>query len=315
MARAWPRSPLLAPDDPIGTAGCAVLRFHVRVLERERDAARAGDVAAVHALRVATRRLRATLRLFEPALPAAARQLGEELAWLGRTIGAVRDLDVLEGAISAASADVARAFRPGLGAVLQELRARRRAAHRVLVDALDGPRLRALVAHVGTVAGSRRDPLGAVVVELVRPLMRSVRRAGRDLDQDATPEAFHRLRVRVKRLRYALETLGGLGGRPLRRMVRRLEALQEVLGGQQDAVTQAAWLRELARDAASDVPTVLALGALVQVLEQRARRMRRQFPRVWARWDRRRLRRELVRALERRARHRRPRVRLVAAAG
>src|SRR5207245_10563416 len=136
----------------------------------------------------------------------------------------------------------------------------------VLVDALDGPRLRALVAHVGTIAGSRRDPLGAVVVELVRPLMRSVRRAGRDLDQDATPEAFHRLRVRVKRLRYALETLGGLGGRPLRRMVRRLEALQEVLGGQQDAVTQAAWLRGLARDAASDAPTVLAFGAAVRGL-------------------------------------------------
>jgi len=80
-------------------------------------------------------------------------------------------------------------------------------------------------------------------------------------------------------------------------------------------VTQAAWLRELARDAAKDVPTLLALGALVQVLERRARRMRRRFPRIWARWDRRRLRRELVQALERRARHRRPRVRLVAAAG
>src|SRR5439155_12288752 len=133
------------------------------------------------------------------------------------------------------------------------------------------------------------DHLVAVVVELVRQMIRTVRRSGHDLDQDATPEAFHRLRVRVKRLRYALETLGGLGGRPLRRMVRRLEALQDVLGGQQDAVTQAAWLRELARDAANDVPTLLALGALVQVLERRARRMRRQFPRVWARWDRRRL--------------------------
>jgi CHAD domain-containing protein len=315
VAKAWPRSLLLAADDPIGTAGSAVLRFHLRALEREREAARSGDVAAVHALRVATRRLRATLRLFEPALPATARQLGEELASVGRTIGAVRDLDVLEGAISAASTDVSRALRPGLGTVLHELRARRRTAHRALVDALDGPRLRALVARLGTVTGSRRDPLGAVVVELVRPLMRSVRRAGRDLDEDATPEKFHRLRVRVKRLRYALETLGGLGGRPLRQMVRRLEALQDVLGAQQDAVTQTTWLRELAGDAGADGPTILAVGALLQVLDRRARRMRRKFPRVWARCDRRRLRRQLVRALERRARHRRQRVRLVAATG
>ena len=42
----------------------------------------------------ATRRLRAALSLFADVLPVRAQVFREELGWLGRTLGAVRDLDV-----------------------------------------------------------------------------------------------------------------------------------------------------------------------------------------------------------------------------
>src|SRR5207302_1678118 len=51
---------------------------------------------ALHKQRVAVRRLRALLRSAEPMLdPVWANQLREELGWLGRSLGKVRDLDVL----------------------------------------------------------------------------------------------------------------------------------------------------------------------------------------------------------------------------
>src|SRR5213593_1468155 len=87
---------VLSPDDGVGIAVRAVVRFHLRTFVREEAGARAGEVEPVHQLRVATRRLRATLRLFRPVLPVAlVRGARDDLAWLADAIGAVRDLDVL----------------------------------------------------------------------------------------------------------------------------------------------------------------------------------------------------------------------------
>jgi CHAD domain-containing protein len=60
-------------------------------------------------MRVATRRLRATLALFAPLVPKALSRFGErELAWLGTAVGSVRDLDVLDRAVG----DLAKRLDP-----------------------------------------------------------------------------------------------------------------------------------------------------------------------------------------------------------
>src|SRR2546428_1811862 len=87
---------VLSPDDGAAVAARVVVRFHLRAFARVEPAARAGEVEPVHQLRVATRRLRAALRLFAPVLPARfAAAAHRDLAWLATAIGAVRDLDVL----------------------------------------------------------------------------------------------------------------------------------------------------------------------------------------------------------------------------
>ena len=53
-----------------------------------------GDPEGLHQMRVATRRLRAALRLFEQVVPTDAEALRAELKWLATSLGAVRDLDV-----------------------------------------------------------------------------------------------------------------------------------------------------------------------------------------------------------------------------
>jgi hypothetical protein len=56
----------------------------------------------------------------------------------------------------------------------------------------------------------RRLTLGELAPRVARPLLHAVLRAGHAINEDAAPHVLHRLRVRVKRLRYAFETLVGL---------------------------------------------------------------------------------------------------------
>src|SRR5438034_10108173 len=74
---------VLSPDDGAAVAARVVVRFHLRAFVRVEPAARAGEVEPVHQLRVATRRLRAALRLFAPLLPTRlAAPAHRELDWL-----------------------------------------------------------------------------------------------------------------------------------------------------------------------------------------------------------------------------------------
>jgi CHAD domain-containing protein len=299
MAR-QPRGLVLSPDDPVGVAVRAVLRFHLRGFARNEGQARAGEVEPVHQLRVSTRRLRATLGLFAPVVP--ARFTGwarREVSWLGHAIGAVRDLDVLIQAVNERATRLAPELRGALGPVALVIHDQRASALAALVAVLDSTRCRRVLDRLAAfseseVAGRRQPALGEIAVELIRPLERAVWQAGKRIDEHASADTMHRLRVRVKRLRYALETLRGLGGPALAKLLRRLEGMQDLLGEHQDAVTQIAWLVRYAETPGVPVQTLLGTGALINVLARGARKVRQRFPARWQRVSRRRLRTEVL---------------------
>jgi CHAD domain-containing protein len=301
LARASrPRGLVLSPDDDAVLAARAAIRSHLLSFAAAEEGARAGEVEPVHQLRVATRRLRATLRLFAPILARTFVEAAHrDLAWLGSGVGGTRDLDVLFTAVKTRARRLDAGLREGLGPLgvaIQECRAE---AHETLLAALQTPRcqrlLRRLTAFVESPARRRPRRLGDVAPDLVRPLARAVRRAGRALDPAAPPDRFHRLRVRVKRLRYGLETLRGLGGKPIRRLLEQLETMQSVLGDAQDAITQIAWLRAWATAPEVAAEVLLPIGALMQILARRGAKRRRQSLRLWRRMERDEL---LERALE-----------------
>ena len=95
-----PGSPDLGPTDisptsSMGELAFAVVRRQLAVLRAKEPGTRLGeDPEELHDMRVATRRLRAALSLFADVFPVRAQAFREELGWLGRTLGAVRDLDV-----------------------------------------------------------------------------------------------------------------------------------------------------------------------------------------------------------------------------
>jgi len=91
--------------------------------------------------------------------------------------------------------------------------------------------------------------------------------------------------VQVKRARYALETLRGLGDKPVRRLLARFEELQDLLGASQDAVTQIAWLRDYAGRPEVSAPSLLPAGALIQALARRGEKRRRRALKAWRKLD------------------------------
>ena len=302
VATGAPPGPILAPDDSAPTAARVVLRFHLQRFREHEAGARAGDVEGVHQLRVATRRLRAALRLFAPMLPRTfAGGVRRDLAWVAAAIGEVRDLHVLAQEVNARATRLTPETHRALGPLELAMHDQRQARHAALVAVLDSSRCRRLLDRLEVFGTSR--PAGAqlrtaeAAPELVRPLLRAVLRAGRSLTAESPPESLHRLRVRTKRLRYALETVRGLGGKLVPRTLRRLTSLQEVLGSCQDCFMAIAWLRRYAETADLPPTTLVATGGLIEQLGRRTRKLGRRFPEVWDAIDRRRLRVDLLAAL------------------
>ncbi|MDQ4126431.1 MAG: CHAD domain-containing protein, partial [Actinomycetota bacterium] len=90
-----------------------------------------------------------------------------------------------------------------------------------------------------------QDPITAAAPALLLGRYRKWRKAARRLDETSPPEAFHDLRKKGKRLRYALEFVAEVYGKPLQRLVKPLKELQDALGQHQDAIVAADYLREL----------------------------------------------------------------------
>jgi CHAD domain-containing protein len=233
-------------------------------------------------MRVATRRLRAGLKLFAEVMPAPEGELRTELAWLADHLGAVRDADVQLESLR----EVAAELRPDadtLAPVLSTFEARRSAGRQALIEALDGPRYAALVAALSAVVaqapslwpGRAQVPATETLPELLRARHRRFRKATRHAGPTSPAPELHRARIRGKQLRYSLEFSQDVFGKPARDLAKRIVRVQDVLGAIQDAAVMDQRLRGLAHELPA--PSVFLLGQLAQRYAQRAEQERDQI--------------------------------------
>jgi CHAD domain-containing protein len=210
-----------------------------------RGSADGRDPEYLHQLRVGLRRLRATLRAFRPLVKKRkASEYDRPLRALLRALGAARDWDVF----SRSQPD------SGLLRAAQGRSARARRAVRVLLRATPvRPILRGVLSWAkNTPWRSGADPAEPVTVfarRALRHLRGSLRKDAAGIDwRDA--ERRHRVRIRVKRLRYGCECfVSAYPPDAARRFLKRLRKLQRVLGDLNDIAVQRRLLQELARDA------------------------------------------------------------------
>jgi triphosphatase len=174
----------------------------------------------VHQARVATRRLRALLKIFKPlARDDAARRLDEELDWLAGEFDAARDLDVFVGDVwSERAAGAAFAGRDDFERALKAARAN---AYLRMEAALESPRARDVLLEAAAwleagawttgpdLAEFRDGPAAAFAAEVLEHRRHQVKTRARHFD-DLDARARHKLRLKGKTLRYAAEDLAPL---------------------------------------------------------------------------------------------------------
>jgi CHAD domain-containing protein len=103
------------------------------------------QVEYVHDMRVATRRLRAALEIFEPCFPPKRhRKALKKVKELADALGERRDADVEIEMLEALADDTAEADRAGLRELIEERRARQREANEELASHVAPKRLRKL---------------------------------------------------------------------------------------------------------------------------------------------------------------------------
>jgi triphosphatase len=250
-------SPEVAPDlGPIkidatmscGEVAFAILRRHFAAMMAHEPGVRLGeDPEELHDMRVATRRLRAALKLYSDALPKRSERYERDLRWVGGALGEVRDLDVH---LQRLSEEAASRNGEVLEEVVSLLRERRVEARRGMLEALDSNRYERLIANFAATLRRGRSPSPTAPIleaapNLVRDRYKKVRKSANTLSEDSPPEHFHELRKKGKRLRYALEPLQEIYGKPAQKMVKLLKKTQDDLGDHQDLIVASGLMEEL----------------------------------------------------------------------
>ena len=283
-----PRAPkaTVAPDLAIADAARVTLATGVAAMKQHQAAAIAGDIEALHQMRVGTRRLRASVQLFAGVIHGSRMRIYKrDLPWLGQAAGSVRDCDVMEALLRDCGHHLEPALATALEPLAEMISAKREAEHARFVEQLRTPRYTQMCARLADPLLRRALPAtdaGCNAPAMIAPIARSVRKAGKRIARNAPPALFHRLRVRIKRLRYALEMLIEMGGKRSRKALMRLEQMQELLGVHQDTVTATAWLRDYALSAEGVAPgTLMAVGATIQMLTDRRHQLATRAYRQW----------------------------------
>jgi CHAD domain-containing protein len=303
-----PRVATPAGDTIADALGGAVARHVVAMRAAEVGVRAAVNQTSLHAMRVAVRRLRSLVRAFRDLWPDdVATRAQEQLGADGRTLGEVRDLDVLLASLHGDRERVPEPLRPAAARAIAWIRTQRDDADQRLQRWLRAPeRLRAqgqlerdLQALDRSLPAAARSA-AAAVAERVAAASERLRKRLAELPPELPLEPLHAVRIAAKRVRYVAEELADGHGDDHAKALARITALQQALGEVCDHELAGrrllAWLAPAAaacRDGADGDATAAALGALAMHHAARAAKARKRARRAIERADRKRVWRAL----------------------
>jgi CHAD domain-containing protein len=145
VAKAKP-IPDLSADDAYADAAARIVEVRTgELIEHAQGVLDTGDIERVHDMRVATRRLRAALEIFEPCFPARShRQALAEVKRLADALGERRDRDVAIASLHAFNDQMAAPDRRGVDSLIERLGAEQEEANVALAPLVEEANLRAL---------------------------------------------------------------------------------------------------------------------------------------------------------------------------
>ncbi len=265
MARTKPIRGLNCAGEAHAGARLALLGRLREMINLREGALDFSGAEGVHAMRVASRRLRSALRDFHSVFPKRdLKRLAADGKQIADALGAVRDEDVAIIALEKLRRDAPPELQTGIERLASERAARRDVAREQLAKTIIAERL----ALLRQVFSDRLASFGEITLrELngasdgggadVNVVHYSFRQLGRErikkqfarlavraacLYNPAASDALHELRIEAKRLRYALELFSTCWGRKLDSFAVQIADLQSALGELHDCDV---WMSDL----------------------------------------------------------------------
>jgi triphosphatase len=206
---------------------------------------------SIHQMRVALRRLRAALALFEKAFAGSGfKRFRDSAKHLANALGPAREQDVFVALVSDGPLNIFKA-EPSFEALLSASSALRLDAYRQAKETISAPDASQFVLELQAFVASRgwRNALGiddlprlgrparGLADDALERLYKRARKLGKEI-MTADPDRRHDLRIVLKNLRYASEFFGSLyDPAGVKKFTRAVGALQDSLGAHNDAVS------------------------------------------------------------------------------
>ena len=304
--------PAITLDDPMAEATRKALLLHwMRMIDHEPGAREGSDIEHVHDMRVATRRMRAALRVFADYLDDAAfKPFSRMLRRTARALGAVRDLDVFHEKTQHYLDSLPAERKTELASLLAVWQTEHDRARRELIELFDDAAfvrfktefeefLRTPGAGAAPIEMSEGEPR-AQRVRIVLPMIllqgwAAVRAYDESVSAPDVPlTRFHQLRIASKGLRYTLEFFAGVMDPEAAALIQQVKQLQDHLGNLQDAVvacsnlrdflTWGEWSRAVQRTSRHPRTLIVAPGAAsyLAARQNEIHELVQTFPQVWA---------------------------------
>jgi len=278
--------PAMTTGDAFATIGFECLR-HVASNE---IAVRHFDPDGIHQMRVGLRRLRAALSLFKEMLDGReTHRIKGGLVWLTEQLGPARDYEVM---VSQSIDPLLEQHldRPELRLLESDFKHERDKGYAVANAAVANPRYRHMVLDTALwllddewwrnrdalKTALRERPVSAFLRDELRRRARKIAKRVRKLEA-LDPRGRHKLRIAVKKMRYACEffevpIVREVGKKPARKFDRSLKDMQSGLGKLNDMVVHARLASELARSSRA-TQRAFAMGYLVGQESAASRRL------------------------------------------
>jgi triphosphatase len=242
------------------------------------------DAEGLHQLRVALRRLNVALLSFGRS--AAHSELRARTKAFATALAPAREYDVfLSELFDPVVAELGE--RTGFALLRQRAESAREAAWNKALAELKSPAFTQFRKDIAALPHLKPGPLKKAAPRLMQAHLKRVRKRGRSL-KEMVPRECHRLRIALKKLRYAAELVTPLYGKKrVKRYLDQVETLQDLLGRLNDRAEVRAVLGRLTMkeaDATVEADVSFAVGLILGWHRAGSDRLTKKTQTCWARF-------------------------------
>lgn len=241
--------------DPVSVYGAQVLLKHLKAMEAELEGViTGGDIEYVHRCRVASRRMRSALAMFETCFSKKDQQnLLKEMRKVTRSLGEARDTDVQIEVLNAMLKQFTDPrLAPGIRRLLLRLQQKRLGAQAEVIKAMEDlaerdvlPSAREKLTPLADMAGEvylYSPALYALGFDAIKSRLDEMLAYEPFIYEPTNLTELHAMRISAKRLRYTLENFEALYGSQVKDVISTMRALQDALGAVHDFDVWIDWI-------------------------------------------------------------------------